>query len=355
MIAIPDSIEDVTADWLTAVLQHGGAIACRVSSVETTHIGEGMGSLSFMLRCRLHYDAPRGGEPQTVVIKLEPTRQIFRDIVEYTHGFEREIRFYRDLAPRTPISVPRFFYGDCDAHRAVVVLEDLGHLETRNQLNGLKNSETVAAVRQIARLHATFWNNDTHETLAWVPVHDERLTMSYAECWDLFEDVYGSRIGKDAVILGRRLRDAIDWLRSELTNRPRTVCHGDFRADNLFFSPDGDDVVVIDWQLTTRSLGAIDVARLLGGSEPPYERSSHHMETFNAWYQTLLDEGVRDYPYDTAIEDFRLGALVVLSVPVRITTLWGADPGERQGRLRDTIALRMFAGALEIDAGARLP
>lgn len=355
MIPIPDSIEEVTADWLTAVLQHAGAIDCRVSTVESTHFGEGVGLLSFMLRCRLHYDAPHGDEPASVIIKLEPEGERYRESVEYSRGFEREIRFYRDLAPQTPIRVPRFFYGDYDKHRAVIVLEDVGHLTSRNQIHGLQNSETVAAARQIARLHAKYWNNDTHEALSWMPVHDERLTMNYAECWDLFEDVYGLRIGKDAVAMGRRLRDAIDWLRAEMTARPRTVCHGDFRADNMFFSGDGEDVVVIDWQLSTRSLGALDVARLLGGSEPPIERSSHHMETFNVWYQTLRDEGVAEYSQETALQDFRLGALIVLSVPVRITTLWGPDPGGRQGQLMDAIATRMFASAMEIDAAARLP
>jgi len=355
MIPIPDSTDEITADWLTAVLQHAGAIACRVREVESTHFGEGIGTLSFMLRCRLVYDDPRGGEPASVVIKLEPKGEAYRKTVEYSRGFEREIRFYRDLAPQTPIRVPGFFYGDYNTHRAVIVLEDMGHLTTRNQVHGLHNSETVATARQIARLHAKYWNNDTHEALAWMPVHDERLTMNYAECWDLFEDVYGLRIGKEAVAMGRRLRDAIDWLRTEITVRPRTVCHGDLRADNLFFSSDGEDVVVIDWQLTTRSLGTVDVARLLGGSEPPTERSSHHMETFDAWYETLNDEGVTAYPYDTAIQDFRLAALVVLSVPVRVTTLWGPDPGGRQGQLLDAIATGMFASALEIDAASRLP
>lgn len=361
MIPIPDRIEDVTVDWLTAALQSGDAIGCRVARAETTPMGESVGLLSTMLRSRLWYDAPSGGEPSSVVIKLEPDRRRFRDFVDGVHGFEREIRFYRDIGPAAPIRLPHFYYGDCDAHRAVIVLEDLGYLRPRSQIDGLRNEDAVAAVKQIARLQAKFWNNDALATLDWMPVHEKRMTDAYAECWPAFQEAYGPRIGADAVTLGRRLRGAIDWLRAEMAARPRTICHSDFRADNLLFGEPGgpgdtpSEVVVIDWQIATRSLGAVDVARLLGGSEPPAERAGHPLEVFAAWHETLRGGGVVDYPFEEALEDLRLGALVTLCVPVRLFSIVGSDSGGRVRQLQDAIATRMFASALEIGAAARLP
>ena len=361
MTPIPDTIEQLTPEWLTAALQSAGAIACRVAGAEITRMGEGIGLLSSMARCHLHYDAPTGDEPASVVVKLEPERQRFRDFVEAAHGFEREIRFYRDVGPRVPIRIARLYCGDWDAHRAVIVLEDLGHLQARNQIHGLRHQETVAAVQQIARVHARFWNNDALAALQWMPVFEPRLTSGIVENWPLFEEVYGLRIGADGVALGRRLCGALDWLRDAILARPRTVCHCDFRADNILFGqpcgPDNvpEEVVIIDWQVCNRSLGAADVARVLGGSEPAAERTGHPMEVLNCWHETLRSEGVTDYDFDAALEDLRLGALLALGVPLRVLSLHGPDPGGRVGQLLDTMAIGMFTFALEIDAPSRLP
>ncbi|GIT00780.1 MAG: hypothetical protein CM1200mP26_24920 [Acidimicrobiales bacterium] len=39
---------------------------------------------------------------------------------------------------------------------------------------------------------------------------------------------------------------------------PTTLCHGDFRLDNLFFRPGdgGPEVTAIDWQICVRTAGA---------------------------------------------------------------------------------------------------
>ena len=357
MIPVPDSIDEVTADWLTTVLQGAGVIGCRVSEVESTHFGEGIGMMSYMVRCRLRYDAPQGGEPGSVIVKLEPTGEVYRKSIENWRGFEREIRFYRDVAQAVRFRVPTFHHGAYDEHRAVIVLEDLGHLQVRDQVHGLRDQETLAAARQIGRLHARYWDSDALETFDWMPVDDERLTLNYAETWAQFEHVYGVRIGEDAVALGRRLSKSLDWLRAEIASRPRTVCHGDLRADNLFFGEPGssDEVVIFDWQVCTRCFGALDVARLLGGSEPAAERSRHASEVFAAWHDTLLSEGLEGYDFEAALDDLRLGVLVNLCTPVRIMSIWGADAPGRQGQLLDVIATRMFALAIEVDAAARLP
>ncbi|MEM7225653.1 MAG: phosphotransferase [Pseudomonadota bacterium] len=357
MIPIPDSAEEVTADWLTAVLQDTGVIDGRVAQVESEHFGEGVGMMSFMLRCRLGYEGPSSRAPTSLIVKLEPKGAVYRDYIETWHGFEREIRFYQEVAPQARCRVPAFYHGASDEQRAVIVLEDLGHLRVVNQVRGLRDRETVAAVRQIARLHGRYWDSPALVRLDWLPRDEPRLTLSYEETWDEFEAVYGLRIGPAAVDLGRRLAGSLDWLRAEIASRPHTVCHGDLRADNIFFGPDGSDdaAVIFDWQVCVQAFGALDLARLLGGSEPAAERASHANEVFAAWHDTLLNEGVTGYDRADAFADLRLGVLVNLCTPVRILSIWGADAPGRKGQLLDALATRMFALAMEVDAGARLP
>ncbi len=342
---------------MTAVLQGADVISCRVSAVESTHFGDGVGMMSYMLRSRLIYDAPQGSEPTSVIIKLEPTREAYRKSIESWRGFEREIRFYQDVAQGVNLRVPKLYHGAFDEHRAVIVLEDLGHLRVLDQVHGLRDHETLAAARQIGRLHARYWDSEALDGFDWMPLDDERLTLHYNETWEQFEEVYGVRIGEEAVALGRRLGTSLDWLRAEVSSRPRTVCHGDLRADNIFFGEPNtpDEVVIFDWQVCTRCFGALDVTRLLGGSEPAAERRSHASEVFTAWHDTLQSEGLKDYDFDMALDDLRLGVLVNLCTPVRILSIFGADPPGRQGQLLDVIATRIFALAVEVDAAARFP
>ena len=356
MIPIPDGPEEVTPQWMTSALQDSGAIRGRVAALEATPIAQGVGILSTMLRCRLRYEGDSTGPP-SVVVKLEPQRELYRQRIQAMHGFEHEIRFYRDVAPQAPMRMPTLFFGGFNEHAGALVLEDLGHLKAGNQVHGLNNLEAIAAARWIARLQARFWNSEALDTLEWMPLHDERLTAKYAETWDHFEEVYGLRLGAEAIAIGRRLRDSLDWIRSEIEKRPVTVCHGDYRADNLFFGEVGspEEVVAIDWAFCGRTLGALDPTRLLGGSEPPAERNRHQLEIFAAWYERLQSEGVKDYPLEAALDDFRLGALLNLCVPVRILAMWGVDPEGRQGQLLDVIATRLFASAVELDAGTLLP
>ncbi len=83
----------------------------------------------------------------------------------------------------------------------------------------------------------------------------------------------------------------------------------------------------------TRSLGAMDVARLLDGSELASERTGHPLDVLSAWHETLCREGVRNYGFDAALEDLRLGVLVNLGIPVRFSVIVGSDPEGRKRRL----------------------
>ena len=79
--------------------------------------------------------APRAGRasrcaarpkcPPTVFVKLAPSDERQRKLVNMTGMGVAEARFYRDLAHEIPVRVPDVWFADTDDDRYVMVLEDL--------------------------------------------------------------------------------------------------------------------------------------------------------------------------------------------------------------------------------------
>ena len=352
-VPVPQTVEAITPAWLDTVLRAAGvALPARVASLAATTIGVEIGFLSRTARVALTYDGERGAAPSAVVVKLEPSAGVYRSAERDIRAFEREIRFYRDIAPRVPLRLPRIFHAALTAEASVLVMEDLSHLRAVDQLHGLRQSEVVATVREVAKLHAAFWGRAADPALAWMPAYDHFWQDGFAATWPAFVQAYELRIGRDGVQLGERIGAQLDRLLARVRARTATIIHADLRADNLLFATDG--AVILDWQLATRSMAAIDVAQLLGSSEPPPERRGHQLEVFAAWHEALLSAGVREYDLDQALADVRLAVLYTLLIPIRSFGLVGPGSGGRTGRLVDCQAERIFAAALELDAASAL-
>ena len=355
--AMPSRIEQVDGRWIEEILADAGLLrdAC-VTRVEHRVIGDEKGFLSVTARVAIDYDGPAEGAPRSLVVKIEPPAGQFRDAERRVDAFAREIRFYREMAPGLTLRLPRVVFADARDDGSALVMEDLTGLDCADQLHGLRHEQVVATVRAIARLHAAFWNDDARAALGWMPEHDHFFDDGFVEHWPHFVETYELRIGKAALRLGERVCERKAWLEERIAARPASVIHGDLRADNLLFTKGaaGEEPVILDWQLANRTLAAIDVARLMGGSEPAAERSGHQVEVCAAWHEALVAHGVRGYALEEALDDFRLAALYCLFIPVKGFYLAGPAAGTRTARLLDAMAERFYASALEVDAGRLL-
>lgn len=360
--AIPQNVGEISAAWIDDVLRTAGAIAPeRVVRVGLRPIGESQGFLSSMAAVDLTYDAAAtdsaAAGPASVVVKLEPAAGAFRDAERSYRAFEREALFYRDVAGQVDVRVPRVFFTHAGADGSALVMEDLTRLTCGDQVRGMRHEEVIATVRQIGRVHAAFWNNERLGGLKWLPDHDPFWFAGYEEHWPGFAREFDVRLGPEGLALGEGVLKHLDWLNSRIAERPSSLVHADLRADNLLFGEphSADAVVIVDWQLATRSMAAIDPTRLLGGSEPASQRNGHHLEVFTAWHEALLEHGVVGYEFDEALEDFRLGALYNLLVPVLAYGFCVGTTSVRTGRLIDAEVERMYVSASELEAGSLLP
>jgi thiamine kinase-like enzyme len=96
-----------------------------------------------------------------------------------------------------------------------------------------------------------------------------------------------------------------------------SLMHGDYRLDNLLFTPDRTAITVVDWQTLGAGLPARDLAYFAATSLLPGQRAELDEQLVTAYHDELLGYGVTDYDRETCWRDYRLG---MLQAPL-ITTL----------------------------------
>jgi aminoglycoside phosphotransferase (APT) family kinase protein len=104
----------------------------------------------------------------------------------------------------------------------------------------------------------------------------------------------------------------------DMARGQRSLCHGDFRADNLMFAPGGGAALVtIDWQAPLQARGAFDVGMLMSMSVTTALRRAHEGALLQGYHDRLTAAGVTDYPYDAFFHDYRRGLLIGFTYAVQ--------------------------------------
>ena len=136
---------------------------------------------------------------------------------------------------------------------------------------------------------------------------------------------------------------------------PRTIVHGDFRLDNIFFGhPDGSPLAVIDWQIANRGRGVFDVAYFLCSSLEADVRKANEMRLLHLWHDIVIDGGAKGYSFDQALYDYRAGILLCnLYTVIGVGSMDAAN--ERGLALQKAWVRRRGAALEELDCAETLP
>ncbi len=290
-------------------------------------------------------------------------------IGDHFNFYEREGRFYLEIADRVPVRVPRCFWNhlDPEGNTFALILEDLSGRTCFSQIDGADPSRASQALKALAGLHATWWSAPALESLTWMPNLDDPINLSageqYRQAWPTFVRLFGGDLPEGSIPLAERIQQQFeDLVKAGIAEAPRTVCHGDFRLDNLLFDDQGPDpVVVLDWQISYRGPAISDVAYFLCQSLDTTTRQSNERELVSCWYETVArhltgDHGshLYDYPLELAWDHYRRSALATTVYPV---TAGGAmDPANDRGReLIAAMAHRVFSAVLQLGSAELLP
>ena len=361
---IPAGPEDLTADWLTDALRSGGVITkARVTSFEAPRIGEGAGFIGQLAQVALHYDLDEGGAPASLIAKFPGASEGGRSIGNLFDFYHREIRFYEEIADRVELRTPKRYYSAMNRDTAdyILLIEDLSPARVGDHLEGCTAKAAELAVRSIAKFHATWWQSPDLDAIAeWMPTLDAPVQNlaegAYQQAWQPFVDNFGAGLSPNMKSIGEQIGQRVVKLQRSFADAPLTISHGDYRLDNLFFPPiaGGDDIAVADWQISTRGRGIFDISYLLCGGMEPELRRAHERELLHLYSDLLAENGVKDYGFDRAWEEYRRGALYVfVYVVIAIGTL---DATNERGVALFVAWLRRATAAIEeLNAAELMP
>lgn len=360
---LPATPEGLTPEWLSAVL-HGGGFApgAAITSVTTEDIGTGVGFIGQVCRVKLEYAGADGAGPASLIAKLPATDPGSRMVGVAFGMYEREVRFYRELAPELSMPSPACYHAAYDpaAGQSVILLEDLQGGQFGDQLAGATPEQAALAVDALARMHAEWWLSPRLGQFPWLTFAIENIRtpimMMYEAAWRPAVERVGHLLTPAMIEMlpdmGKRCLVAFD----NIGALPLTLGHGDYRPDNLFFGgPESPrPLVVCDWQGPGKSPAVADIAYFIAGALHPDDRRAHEDELLRRYHNILLEGGVKDYSLAALKDDYRAYfALTLAGAMVLCGTL--PDGNERGHAMIERTVERFVAAMVDLDSLALLP
>jgi hypothetical protein len=292
-----------------------------------------------------------------VVLKVAATDPMSRQTGVTLGLYEREVHFYRDIAPRLRGPVAPCYHAAYDAASGIfdVLLGDANPAVVGDEIRGATTAQAQLAVTELARLQGPLLGDTTLADAPWLhrdtPVTQALITALHAG----FVDRYGDQIAPQHRMVCERLVGGFDdYLAEEAAEgRIHGLVHGDYRLDNMLFGAAGAarPLTVVDWQTVTWGPAMTDLAYFLGCALPVAERRKHYDALLDGYHTALgpdapisladVREGVRRQSF------FGVMMAIVSSMLVERT--------ERGDAMFMTMLQRHCEHVLDTDALATLP
>jgi hypothetical protein len=359
---VPRTLDDLTPAWLS------DALGAEVAGVHVTPIAEGEGFMGRLGRVALTYADPSAAaeRPASVVAKLPTDEPGSVALGQMLRIWEREAKFYRDLAPKLPVRTPHCWYadGDHDSGIYALLLEDLSPYTCGDQVVGATPEQAAAAVEWLARFHAAESGGGHSAGMDWVPATAtdpmyQALGPMIEAVFPVFHDKFGAMLPEGTA--GWVERMVPRWGESIAEQLlPPTLVHADFRVDNLFFDDrsgagGGLEVIALDWQALALGEGLYDLAYFLGGSVEVEQRRATERSLVASYGRTMRELGVDVPGEDDLFDHYRKAFLLVMTVSALLMGQLDLTVNQRAVDLANVVVHRFYTAAADLSVGDLIP
>jgi thiamine kinase-like enzyme len=213
-------------------------------------------------------------------------------------------------------------------------MEDVSSYRMGSQVEGATVEECELCIDFLINLHASFWNQ--LNGISWLPNmsgsdNAKNMALGCEAGWPQLQEIFGNFVPDNIEAERERYLEAVPRLQTQLDQHPTTLIHGDFRMDNMLFgqAPEHDSLLVVDFQGPLKGNGIHDVAYLLSHSAKTEVRREHERNLIERYSSGLINAGVKDYSFEKAWNDYRIGVLYSWTVAVVIAGTM--DPANDRG------------------------
>lgn len=289
---LPASLEEITAEWLST------ALAARYPGVKVNSVYFGTQIAGTGMKVRLLLDYNAAGH----AARLPATMWIKGALHEYARNiraaFQREVLFYREVAPLGIVRSPKAYFAesDADAGQGIVLMEDLlaSHASFGDTVHPAPPELVASTLRMEAQLHARWWQSpelkrfgERGGSLRSDGVIDRLMAPA---SWNAAMSMPRSRGIPQPLRDGQRVHDAIHKMLAMNDRLPECLLHGDPHLGNMYFPADGD-IGFLDWQRMMRGPWVWDVAYTLCGFLGIADRRAHERDLLANYLDELRKAG----------------------------------------------------------------
>ena len=349
-IPTPDTI---TAQWLTERLHDAGHIDAQVQGFTQQRFGTGQ--VGKCIRFELDLAAGGADVPRSLVGKFPSDNEVSREGAIALRIYSREVMFYRVLAQRVSIAIPKCYYADIidEGPEFLILMEDLRPAEQGDQLRGCSVDVARTAVLELVGLQAPTWcDADLQERLAEPPDgFFADMHARYNEMLPGFLERYAARLAADEVDIITRMGESTSCPVYQPTGTPFCLEHRDYRLDNLLIDErtTPPKVTVVDWQGLKVGRPLNDVALCIAGGLDPKVRAKVEPDIVRDYHTALLTAGVQGFDWPACWHEYRRAAFAGFGLTIISAMVVEQTP--RGDGMFIAMAQRYARHALDLGAG----
>ena len=210
-----------------------------------------------------------------------------------------EARFYRDLAPRLDVRMPRVYYTgiDDDADQAMIVMEDIvangGRFLSAHSPYSLDTTRDTLG--QLARLHAGTWGDEQLASLEWLAPRAAAIAQYVPN--DVLQTLLDDGRSDGIAPALRDARNVSEAMLRTAAHDATCVIHGDTQSGNAYLDP-RERACWLDWQVVQLGNWATDVSYHIATVLDIEDRREHEAALLRHYLTELASFDVPVPPWD---------------------------------------------------------